>query len=268
MGNKINPLAMRPEFSQCQWFTTNKRHFAINILKDYKIRSLAEDVIGIRLFVNINIERIGEKTNIVINTHKPSAIIMSKNGKDPLVETYKKKLNEKVFENKPFQVLISEVHRTETNCTVIAHNIAEQLEMRASTKSCMKKAVNQFLRSVRNGGIKIICKGRINGAEIARIEKIQEGKMPLASIKCEIKMYNAVAHTVYGTVSVKVFTYIPKDMDFKKYDNKDKNFFRKVSFNKNEKKYIKDKDNSVIDSLGQSESPETLSGDEENKGDL
>lgn len=230
MGKKINPLAFRPNFKKCQWFTSNKRHFAIKVLEDYQIRKIAEDIIGIRLFVDISIERIGDKTNILINTHKPSVIIMSKNEKEPLIEKYKKELNKKIFNGKTFQVLISEVMKPEINYIVIANNIAEQLEARTGAKIAMKRAMSSFIRSCPNGGIRIICSGRVGGAEIARSEKVQEGKMPLASIKANVRMAIGVAHTVYGTVSVKVYTYIPRDYteSSKKYDqNRERKVFRK-----------------------------------------
>jgi small subunit ribosomal protein S3 len=267
MGKKVNPLAMRPNFRQCQWFTSNKRHFAIKVLEDYQIRNLAKEVIGERLFVDINIERIGDKTNIVVNTHKPSIIIMNKDGKQALIEKYKKKLNDKIFNGRIFQVLISEVFKPETNCIIIAHNIAEQLEMRMSTKLCMKRAMNYFLRTVPNGGIRIICSGRVGGAEIARSEKVQEGKMPLASIKSNIQMAISVAHTVYGTVSVKVYTYLPKDSvnnEFKRYDNKDRKFVKKQFFNKGEKKYVSEKGEAQDNYLTVNVESDTT----ENKGDL
>lgn len=230
MGKKINPLAFRPDFKKCQWFTSNKRHFALKILEDYQIRKIANEIIGERLFVDIDIERIGDKTNILINTHKPSVVIMEKNDKEPLIEKYKKTLNKKIFNGKAFQVLISEVTKPEINCIVIANNIAEQLEARAGAKISMKRAMNSFMRNCPNGGIRIICSGRVGGAEIARSEKVQEGKMPLASIKANVKMSIGVAHTVYGTVSVKVYTYIPKEYNesSKRYDNyKDKKPFKK-----------------------------------------
>jgi ribosomal protein S3 len=126
----------------------------------------------------------------------------------------------------------------------------------------MKRAMNYFLRTCSNGGIRIICSGRVGGAEIARSEKVQEGKMPLASIKSNVQMAISVAHTVYGTVSVKVYTYIPKDYvpDFRKYDNnKDKKFVRKPFFNKGKNT---GETNTPIENI------ENVDNNTENKGEL
>lgn len=235
MGKKVNPLAMRPNFKKCQWFTSNKRHFASKILEDCMIRKLANEVIGERLFADLSIERIGEQTNITLNTHKPGVLVGGKDKKNPLIEVYKKHLNDKIFHGKPFQVSLFEIFKPEINAMIVANNIAEQLELRMSTKSCMKKAMGYFLRSCPNGGIKILCSGRVGGAEIARREKVQEGKMPLASIKADVSMAIAVAHTVYGTVSVRVYTYIPKDFtEFKRtsYGDRSRDGDRKFSGNR------------------------------------
>jgi small subunit ribosomal protein S3 len=244
MGKKVNPLAMRPNFKKCQWFTSNKRHFASKILEDCMIRKLANEFIGERLFADLSIERIGEQTNITINTHKPGMLIGGKDKKTPLIEIYKKQLSSKVFNSKPFQVSLFEIFKPEINPIIIGNNIAEQLESRMSTKSCMKKAISYFLRSCPNGGIKVVCSGRVGGAEIARREKVQEGKMPLASIKADVSMAIAVAHTIYGTVSVRVYVYIPKDFsEFKKVyvsrdgDRKFPNKFNKFAGKPGEKKF-------------------------------
>lgn len=240
MGKKVNPLAMRPNFKKCQWFTSNKRYFASKVLEDCMIRKLANEFIGERLFADLSIERIGEQTNITINTHKPGTLVGTKDKKIPLIEVYKKQLNEKIFKGKPFQVLLFEIFKPEINPIIIGNNVAEQLELRMSTKSCMKKAIGYFLRSCPNGGIKIVCSGRVGGAEIARKEKAQEGKMPLASIKADVSMAIAVAHTIYGTVSVRVYVYIPKDfVEFKKIF-RDRDGDKKFTSNKfTGKKFIK-----------------------------
>lgn len=218
MGKKVNPLAMRPDFAnitRCKWFVSNKRHFAKNIIEDCHIREIAKDVMGERLFAEIFIERIGGQTNITIHTHKPGVIVSARDNKIALIEEYKKKLITKIFYERPFQVFLSEILRPELNAIIVANNIAEQLENRMSTKSCMKKAMMTFSRncSYMKGGIRIVCSGRVGGAEIARKEKVQEGKMPLASIKSDIQMAIRVAHTVYGTVSVRVYIFLPKDFN-------------------------------------------------------
>ena len=228
MGKKVNPLALRPNFVKCQWFTSNKREFAKKVLEDCQIRQLAKEVIGERLFADLSLERIGNQTNITINTHKPGIIVGAKEGKVSFIEKYKKQLEKKIFNGKSFQVLISEILKPELNPIIVANNVAEQLELRMNTKSCMKKAISYFIRNCPQGGIRIICSGRVGGAEIARREKIQEGKMPLSSIKASVSMAIGVAHTVYGTVSVKVYVYIPKDFqEFKRTFYGDRNGDRK-----------------------------------------
>lgn len=211
MGKKVNPLAMRGDFSKtCQWFTTNKRKFAQYVQDDYMIRKLANEVFGRRI-ADLFIERTGEKTTITVNSHRPGLILGSRDNKTSLIDTYKKVLNEKVFKGTSFQVSISEIHKPEINPIIIANDIAELLEDRAIAKRCMKRAISNFKRSMPNGGIDIQCAGRVGGAEIARTERNREGKMPLSSIKENVQMHIAEAHTKKGIVSVRVSVYLPSE---------------------------------------------------------
>jgi ribosomal protein S3 len=263
MGKKVNPSAMRPDFQKCQWFTSNKKDYAKNILQDFLIRELAGKIINSRLFSHLSIKRVYDqndaiKTEITIHTHKPGMLAgtpkvilprsigqvkpkgikrrekrerkIEQYNKIPLIERFKMALREKIFppviisplivknitQTLPettflpsFQVLIVEVLHPELNAIIIANNMAEQIENRVSVKSVMKKHSSYFKRMCAEGGIKITCSGRIGGAEIARKEKIQLGKMPLTSIKEYVEKAIAVAHTVYGTVSIQILIYIP-----------------------------------------------------------
>lgn len=211
MGKKVNPLAMRPDFKYSVWFTTNPKLIGQYINEDYKIRQLGAKVLGKLNYAQIGIERIGMQTNIKIYTHKPGLLVGGRDNRVPLIEEYKKQIKTKILPNTPFVVLIDDYKiKAESSPVIIANNLAKNVEDRMNYKSISKRTLGSFMRIHPDGGIRIVWKGRINGTDIARVEKFQDGKMPTSSIKENVEFAYAVAHTTVGTVTVRVYTYTPQ----------------------------------------------------------
>lgn len=234
MGKKVNPLAMRigaEKYKFNVWFTTQKKVFKKYVAMDYEIRKLGEKILNKLNFAQIGIERIGIQTNITIYTHKPGFIVGSRDGKLSLIEDYKKQLKEKVLPAHPFIVVINDQDiKAESSAIIISNNLAKAVEDRVSYKSVTKKAISNFMRLYPEGGIKVIWKGRVNGAEIARTDKFQDGKMPQSTIKSDIQFAYSVAHTSVGTVTCRVYIFLPPQelrSERRRFEKNDHNNFRR-----------------------------------------
>ncbi|MCX8012255.1 MAG: 30S ribosomal protein S3, partial [Desulfobacterota bacterium] len=149
----------------------------------------------------IEIERVGAKIIVSINTARPGIIIGRKGAEiDSLKNDLQKITNQEVYIN------IIEVRKPETDAQLIAENIASQLERRVSFRRAMKRSVTSALKFGAQG-IRIACSGRLGGAEMARTEWYREGKVPLHTIRANIDYGFAEAKTTYGIIGVKVWVY-------------------------------------------------------------
>ena len=124
-----------------------------------------------------------------------------------------------------------EVRKPELDAQLIADNIAEQLERRASFRRTMKRAIQSALR-LGAEGIKVVSGGRLGGAEIARIEWYREGRVPLHSLRADIDYGVSTSHTAYGTIGIKVWVYKGE----KSGDDKKDSEITKTPFNKGKDK--------------------------------
>jgi small subunit ribosomal protein S3 len=149
----------------------------------------------------VEIERTGQKIKATIHTARPG-IIIGKKGAE--VEKLKKEL-EKIV-GKEMSVDIKEIRKPELDATLVAENIAMQLEKRIAFRRAMKKAVASAMRFGALG-IKVACGGRLGGAEIARAEWYREGRVPLHTFRSDIDYGIAEAKTTYGRIGVKVWIY-------------------------------------------------------------
>lgn len=210
MGKKVNPLAMRPVHKYSVWFTTNKKLFGDYINIDNQIRVLADQVLNRMNFACVGIERVGMQTNITIYTHKPGVLVGNRDNKTPLIEVFKQKLKDRILKNTEFVVLINDQDlKMDSSAILIAKHLANSVANNMNYKSISKKTIARFMQNNPNGGIRIVWHGRINKVEIARTEKFQSGKMPQSKLKEIIDFAYDVAHTSVGTVTVRVYIYIP-----------------------------------------------------------
>ena len=203
MGQKIHPIGFRLGISRgwdSTWFG-NKFSYSEFVKDDYKIRKEIMELNQDAGITKIEIERSTNEISVKIFTSRPG-IVIGRGGQriDEL-----KKLITDITENK-VQLNIEEIRNPDLDATLVAHSIAEQIGRRISYRRAARMAAS---RSMQNGalGIKIICKGRLAGAEIARKEKTMEGRVPLHTLKADIDYSIAEAHTEYGRIGVKVWIY-------------------------------------------------------------
>jgi len=147
----------------------------------------------------VGIERTVKKVIVNIFTARPG-IVIGKKGEE--VERLKGELQH--LTGKEIYINIREIKRPETDAALVAENIAKQLEKRVAFRRTMKKAISTAIR-LGAEGIKVVCSGRLGGAEIARTEKYRDGRIPLHTLRADIDYATATAHTPSGTIGVKVW---------------------------------------------------------------
>lgn len=147
----------------------------------------------------VEIERTLKQISVNIHTARPG-IVIGRKGAD--VEQLRAEL--KTLTNKEVQINILEVKRPELEAALVADNLARQLEGRVSFRRAMKRSL-QATRRMGAEGVKIVCKGRLGGAEMARSEQYKDGRIPLHTLRADIDYSLNVAFTTYGTIGVKVW---------------------------------------------------------------
>jgi len=200
MGQKSNPIGMRLGVIRnwnSNWYADEK--FSDSLYEDTIVRRYLFKKFEDASVSKIGIERTAQKLIVNIFTARPG-IVIGKKGES--VERLKGELQ--FLTGKTVFVNIREVKRPETNAKLVAENIASQLERRVQFRRAMKKAISTAMR-LGVEGIKVNCSGRLGGAEIARVEKYHEGRVPLHTLRADIDYAVAEAHTVAGVIGVKVW---------------------------------------------------------------
>ena len=200
MGQKVNPYGIRLGINKTwssRWFSKND--YTKLLHQDLKIKSYVEKKLKNASISKINIERAAKKLRLSIYSSRPG-IIIGKKGAD--IETLKKDLSN--MSNLEVFLDIKEVRKPEVEAKLVAENIASQLEKRISFRRAMKKAVQSAMR-LGAKGVKVVCSGRLGGAEIARTEKYHEGSVPLHTLRGDIDYATAEAETTYGICGIKVW---------------------------------------------------------------
>ncbi len=200
MGQKVNPNGIRIGINKTwssRWFS--KSDYTKLLHQDLKIKNYVETKLKNASISKINIERAAKKLRLSIYSSRPG-IIIGKKGAD--IETLKNDLS-KMSKMEVF-LDIKEVRKPEVEAKLVAENIATQLEKRISFRRAMKKAVQSAMR-LGAKGVKVVCSGRLGGAEIARTEKYHEGSVPLHTLRGDIDYSTAEAETTYGICGIKVW---------------------------------------------------------------
>ena len=200
MGQKVNPYGIRLGINKTwssRWFSKNE--YTKLLHQDLKIKNYVEKKLKNASISKINIERAAKKLRLSIYSSRPG-IIIGKKGAD--IETLKKDLSS--MSNLEVFLDIKEVRKPEVEAKLVAENIASQLEKRISFRRAMKKAVQSAMR-LGAKGVKVVCSGRLGGAEIARTEKYHEGSVPLHTLRGDIDYSTAEAETTYGICGIKVW---------------------------------------------------------------
>ena len=200
MGQKVNPYGIRLGINKTwssRWFSKNE--YTKLLHQDLKIKKYVEKKLKNASISKINIERAAKKLRVSIYSSRPG-IIIGKKGAD--IETLKNDLSK--MSNLEVFLDIKEVRKPEVEARLVAENIATQLEKRISFRRAMKKAVQSAMR-LGAKGVKVVCSGRLGGAEIARTEKYHEGSVPLHTLRGDIDYATAQAETTYGICGIKVW---------------------------------------------------------------
>jgi small subunit ribosomal protein S3 len=203
MGQKVNPMGLRLGINKewtAKWYAPSK-NFSKTLENDMKIRKFLEKKLKNAAVSSVTIERSNKKTEVKISTAKPGVVI-GHGGEE--IEKLKNSLNKLVGED--VQISIMEVKNPDLNAKLVAQTIASQIENRGSYRMAQKRAIRNAMKAGAKG-IKTLCSGRLNGAEIARSEGYNEGTTPLHTLRADIDYATAEADTTYGKIGVKVWIY-------------------------------------------------------------
>lgn len=202
MGQKVNPISMRLGINRTwnsRWYAD--KHYAGYVFEDHKIREFLKKKLYHAGISRIEIERSSKRIKLRIYAARPG-IVIGKKGSE--IEALKKELEKLVSAD--VMVDIQEVRKPELDAQLVAENVANQLVRRVAFRRAMKRCVASAMRFGAKG-IKIICSGRLGGAEMARIEWYKEGRIPLHTLRADIDYGLAVAETTYGTIGIKVYIF-------------------------------------------------------------
>ena len=203
MGQKVHPTGFRlgvVKGWQSRWFA--ERDYKDVYAEDVLIRQAINKELFNASVSRIEIERAAaNQVSVTIHTAKPG-IVIGKSGEK--VDKLRAMLEAKT--KKRVRLNIMEIRQPELDAYLVGRSVAEQLEKRVSFRRAMKQAVQKSMRANAKG-IKIICGGRLGGAEIARSEKEVEGKIPLHTLRADIDYGLAEAHTTFGVIGIKVWIY-------------------------------------------------------------
>ncbi len=203
MGQKVNPIGLRLGINRTwdsRWFADGESYGDL-LHEDIKIREFLTKKLRQAGVSRIVIERPHKKCRVTIHTARPGLVI-GKKGAD--IEKLRRDLAQ--FTDSEVHLNIVEVRKPEIDATLIAENIAQQLERRVAFRRAMKRAVQSAMR-LGAEGIRINAGGRLGGAEIARVEWYREGRVPLHTLRADVDYGVATAHTAYGTIGLKVWVF-------------------------------------------------------------
>src|SRR5882757_5373670 len=206
MGHKVNPNLFRLGITTkwtSNWYA-ERGAYGDNLAKDMQVRAFLLKKLAQASVSRVQIDRPAKSARVTIHTARPG-IVIGKKGED--IEKLRQEVS-KIMGLKPDSVHISveEIRKPELDAKLIAESVAQQLERRIMFRRAMKRAVQNALRQGAQG-IKIQVGGRLNGAEIARVEWYREGRVPLHTLRAYVDYATAEAKTTYGVIGVKVWVF-------------------------------------------------------------
>ncbi|MGD1969453.1 MAG: 30S ribosomal protein S3 [Desulfobacterales bacterium] len=202
MGQKVNPVGLRlgiVKTWESRWF--GGKNYAEYILEDHRLRKFVKEKLYHAGVSRIEIERSSKRVRLRIYTSRPG-IVIGKKGSE--ISQLKKEI-EKITDREVL-IDIQEVRKPEIDAQLVAENVALQIERRVAFRRAMKRGVSSAMRFGALG-VKIICAGRLGGAEMARTEWYREGRVPLHTLRADIDYGFTEARTTYGVIGVKVFIF-------------------------------------------------------------
>ncbi|RME20137.1 MAG: 30S ribosomal protein S3 [Deltaproteobacteria bacterium] len=212
MGQKVHPIGFRLGVIRdwdSKWYA--EKDYQRFLHEDLAIRAFLKEKLKTAGISRVTIERAANKAKVFVHAAKPGVIIGKRaSGLDALRADLQKITDTEIFLN------VIEVRKVETDATLVAENIAAQLEKRVSFRRAMKKALIQARRAGAKG-VKVRCAGRLGGAEMSRSERYMDGRVPLHTLRADIDYGTAEAKTTYGVIGVKVWIFkgevLPGDED-------------------------------------------------------
>lgn len=202
MGQKINPNGFRVGVIRdwtAKWYAD--KNYAAYLNEDLRIRKYIEKRLADASVSTVEIERAANRVNVSIHTAKPGMVI-GKGGSE--VEALRKELNN--LTNKRVHINVVEIKKPDLDAHLVGESVAEQLENRIAFRRAMRGAMQRTMRAGAKG-IKIQVAGRLNGADMSRIESYSDGTVPLHTLRADIDYSWDEAHTTYGILGIKTWIY-------------------------------------------------------------
>ena len=205
MGQKTHPLGFRLGITQkhrSSWFEPKESYPSI-LEEDYRIRTYIEKTLSSAGISKIEIHRKSDQIELEIHTSRPG-VIVGRSGSN--IEKLKEDLNKNLKTSRQIRINVTELAKADSDASLIAEFIAQQLEKRVAFKRATRQAIQKAQR-LNIQGIKVQVSGRLNGAEIARSEWVREGRVPLQTLRADIDYATKRAQTTYGVLGVKVWVF-------------------------------------------------------------
>jgi len=202
LGQKVNPISLRlgiVKTWESRWYAG--KNYADYIIEDYNIRKFIKKRLYHAGISRVEIERSSKRVRLRVFTSRPGIVIGKKGSEIALL----KKELEKIVSHEII-IDIQEVRKPELDAQLVAENIALQIVRRVAFRRAMKRGISSAMRFGAEG-IKIICSGRLGGAEMARTEQYREGRIPLHTLRADIDYGFIEAQTTYGLIGIKVFIF-------------------------------------------------------------
>jgi small subunit ribosomal protein S3 len=209
VGQKVHPKGFRvgvTEDWESRWFAPSKRAFGEFLVEDEKIRKYVDAKLNrqppFASVSRVEVERTRDEVRVILHTARPGIVIGPRGAEiDKLRGLIEGLINRRV------DVQVKEIRNPDVDAQLVAEAVAEQLRRRASFRRVMKQRCETALQSGAKG-VKIICSGRLGGAEMSRRETQQMGSIPLATLQAKVDYGYAIARTTYGAIGVRAWVHL------------------------------------------------------------
>ncbi len=211
MGRKVHPFVFRlgkVTNWKSRWF--DKKKYREFLKQDVKLRDFIMKKLDKAGVDSLEIERSANLINIIVKTARPGLVIgRGGGGVEELKQEIKKMLQKEksALASTEIRLEIEEVKQPTAQAAIVAADMATQIEKRLPYRRVMKQNLDKIMQNKEVQGAKVMVKGRLGGAEIARKEWLKKGKIPLQSLRSNIDYAGATAYTTYGTIGIKVWIY-------------------------------------------------------------
>ena len=206
MGRKINPTTYRLGINRgwvSRWIPSNKK-FGSWLKEDKAVRNVIMAKVKRAGIADIEIERTSDHYKVIIKASRPGLII-GRGGEG--IQQLEKDIKKVIAKGNVLNLNVEELKRMDVSAQVVAQNMAWDLEKRMRHRRVMKRHLDIVMQNKEVQGAKVMMGGRLDGADIARKEHLEEGKLPLTTLRANIDFGKATAGTKYGAVGVKVWLY-------------------------------------------------------------